>query len=363
MINLLSLALLTAAYASSNCVSDGSFLLMGKSKMDVMNRIVARYDAIRSVSVTYTSNILQSPLSTTAGKQADTLKVFSAYGPFRYMEYKYDARIPVEVRYENETRAYYSGLYWNVYYPNGRLYRISYDTVLAVSRYKAVSDPYMESLGWWPPDDKTLPPSVSGGELYISRMLKKFKDGIIVINCKPSGELIIVVPFSDILVFKADTLELVSRHKYGVVTGKRTLLMEVLLSDYTAERALSLPKVVHRKLFSEVSGQLDVHMRYDLQDSVVNKPLLSQYIPVVEAGSIIHDQENDKYMVKGGDLEYARNYISTVQDVIKQYQPAVPENASLTFVNFFSFAVGCVSMFILLTLLSRTQRKGSNYAY
>jgi hypothetical protein len=72
----------------------------------------------------------------------------------------------------SESLSYYDGRHWNVYFPYDRLFEVSAAHSWDPSRLKAIADPIVESLGWWPASDKSVQPKLGGKSFFLVEMLR-----------------------------------------------------------------------------------------------------------------------------------------------------------------------------------------------
>jgi hypothetical protein len=95
----------------------------------------------------------------------------AALGHLRFGEHvHWTADVPPELD-TNHHLVYFTGRTLDVFYPFDRYYQISEQNAKSEFSWKVRADLYLQTLGWWPPNDNTDPPNPGGSPLFLHEVL------------------------------------------------------------------------------------------------------------------------------------------------------------------------------------------------
>jgi len=243
--------------------------------------------------------------------------------------------------------SYYDGKSWDVYYPHSHRYEVAARFVKHPSAMKAVGEPFLECIAWFPPGDKSTPPAMSGRPFFLQHLFGKEKCRLLPQQQQFEGEWChgIEVPGLDLLWIANSSGTLMRRNRLDPAKGKP--FMEYVLKDHReVAPGIVLPYRIVRIERSVLDGAVLLEMNYTVLDAEVNAvpDALFDFRPA--PGTLIYDRDSDTQKQVPGGLSFLEEISGRV--VAGSGTRAAPRTLSAFLVIALGMtAVGCVSCLVV----------------
>jgi hypothetical protein len=227
----------------------------------------------------------------------------AAKGPFRYLSVAHLSHSAD--RPENDP-AYKIGYYrvtaWDVYRPNDRILDLCRQHIDPAATLKARGDPFFECLGWWPPDDKSTPPTLAGRPFFLRDALARESFVLRPTQEFERGHACHVLDAPGRQRLWVDAAKGVVLRRECFAEGSKFPDMTYDYSDYQeAAPGLWLPHGLKRTQCLPASATPVMELAYSVRRYEVNAVPDSLFEPAPGPGTLVRDVDTDcAYQVPGG---------------------------------------------------------------
>jgi hypothetical protein len=287
------------------------------SLADIRARVAAARQRLRSLRVEYESivSIRQQPPNE-AGK---IRRAAAAKGVCRYIStLQFVDGKPFEDDPEF-AHSFYDGRSWNAYHPYNRIYQTSRRFMDPTHTLKARGEAYFESLGWWPPDDPSDPPSLDGRRFFLNIVLANE-------SCRVRAEQeqveglwchVVEVPGYD-RIWLDDDGWVVRRTCYE--GDESRLSMHYELSDFRpVSPGVRLPHSVRRVEYSTAERAVLYESRFRVIGCQANSVPDAQFTFTPGPGTLVYDRDTDTAIQVPGGLDFIDQSVARIDQRLSQH--------------------------------------------
>jgi hypothetical protein len=287
--------------------ADGSTGIPAEANLDAIREAVASsHGRLRSILVEYDARNVNHP-----DAKLHNHTIVAAKGQARYVKSGH----MLGQKDVNDSYAYesvYDGTWFNLHIPHSRQYQISRRFAVPPYTDKCRVEAFLESLGWWPPDDPSAPPKSDGRPLFIQQVLAQDE-------CRVAGDQeqiegrwchVVEAP-GDRLWIDVPRGTLVRRQLLASGEPPSTSTFE--LRDYReVEPAIWLPYTIWREL-----PFYSLESIYQVKAYQVNNVSDSQFSYTPGPGIVVIDRDTDEMHQIPGGLSFLETLCQRALHVLK----------------------------------------------